>query len=222
MFGNHLINTRTTMEIMRYQNKFCFKQRSVAEHMWSVAKIAEGLALWEMSKFGNQVNMGLLLEKAINHDLIESETGDILGPAKHKTKSMKAAIHELEDAMYKELIEPELPHSWRTMFKEFILNPKTDDIEGHLLRAADIIDTIIEAVEEIKLGNKSFECVLKENATGLLEIRLKSVDYFIRYAVNDLGLPVKEYYGDTFYNYYQTLEFDESVFNTPDIKINKQ
>ncbi len=75
------------MELKRYQNKFMFKRRSVAEHMWSVAKIAQGLAIWEERKFLNPVDMGLLLQRAINHDVIEYATGDIIATTKKKNIS---------------------------------------------------------------------------------------------------------------------------------------
>lgn len=211
-FGTHLINSRSLMEIKRYQNKYCFKKRSVAEHMWSVAKIAEGLAIWESKKFGNDVDMAKVLQKAINHDMIEQCTGDILGPTKKKTAAMKDAIEEIEELAFREEIEKELPRSWRNQFRSYILNPKTDDVEGKIIRAADIIDTVIESIEEIKLGNGIFRDVLIDSSSYLIKMDLMSVKYFIKYAITDFDIDIEEYFGKELFDYRETLEFDPAVF----------
>ncbi len=211
-FGTHLLESRSLMEIQRYQNKYCFKKRSVAEHMWSVAKIAEGLAIWESKKFKNDVDMAKVLEKAINHDIIEQSTGDILGPTKKRTMAMKEAIEEIEELAFSEEIEQELPKSWRNQFRSYILDPKTKDIEGQIIRAADIIDTMIESIEEIKLGNQVFKRVLIESSIALIRVDLDSVRYFIKYALLDFNMDIEEYFGKELYEYRETLSFDPAVF----------
>ncbi len=200
------------MEIKRYQNKYCFKKRSVAEHMWSVAKIAEGLAIWENWKFNNKVDMARVLQKAINHDMIEQSTGDILGPTKKKTVAMREAVEEIEEMAFKEDIEKHLPKSWRNQFRSYILDPKTDDVEGQIIRAADIIDTIIEAIEEIKLGNEIFRAVLTDSSTALTKVDLESVRYFIKYAVTDFNIDIEEFFGREFHDFRESLHFDPEVF----------
>ncbi len=211
-FGTHLIESRSLMEIKRYQNKYCFKKRSVAEHMWSVAKIAEGLAIWESKKFNNEVDMAKVLQKAINHDIIEQCTGDILGPTKKKTLAMKDAIQEIEELAFSEEIENELPRSWRSQFRSFILNPKTEDVEGQIIRAADIIDTMIESIEEIKLGNGIFRDVLIDSSQALIRVDLMSVKYFIKYAITDFDIDIEEFFGEDLHRYREALEFDPAVF----------
>jgi len=211
-FGKHLIEARSLMGIIRYQNKFCFKERSVAEHMWSVAKIAQGLAIWEKHKFLHTVDMGVVLEKAINHDMIEQCTGDILGPTKKRTPAMIAAIEEIEELAFTDEIAPDLPESWREPFKNLILNPKTPDIEGQIIRAADIIDTIIEAIEEIQLGNERFRKVLIYSAEALIKLDLDSVRYFVKYALIDFDLDMDLYFGPKVQAFRASIHFDEVVF----------
>lgn len=212
-FGKHLIEARSLMGIIRYQNKFCFKERSVAEHMWSVAKIAQGLAIWEKYKFLNTVDMGIVLEKAINHDMIEQCTGDILGPTKKRTPAMIAAIEEIEELAFTDEIAPDLPKSWREPFKNLILNPKTQTIEGQIIRAADIIDTMIEAIEEIQLGNERFRKVLIDSTEALIKVDLESVRYFVKYAIIDFELDLETYFGPKVALFRESVEFGEDVFN---------
>lgn len=212
-FGKHLLDARALMEIKRYQNKTSFNKRSVAEHMWSVAKIAQGLALWEIHKFSNIVDMGRLLEKAINHDLIELSTGDIPSPTKKRSPKMKQALEETELCAYQEDIEPYLPLSWRNHFKTMILNPKSNDIEGLILKDADIIDTVIEAIQEIQLGNPNYHSMLLENLNELTKTNLQSTKYFIRYSFLDFGIDM-HVFGDAFNSYRESLVFVDDIFNT--------
>lgn len=211
-FGKHIYEVRNLMELKRYQNKFMFKRRSVAEHMWSVAKISEGLAIWEEKKFDHPVNMGLLLERCINHDVIEKATGDIIATTKKRTKDMQKALEEIEGIAYEEEIQPDLPNSWQPRFRAYMLNPKADDIEGAILTAADIIDTVLEAIEEVKLGNEAFNQILKDVMALLLRVELDSVKYFIRYAMLDFGLDYANYYGQDVADYAAALHFDPEIF----------
>jgi len=212
-FGKHIYDARKLMELKRYQNNFMFKRRSVAEHMWSVAKIAEGLAIWEEKKFDHPVDMGLLLERCINHDLIEQATGDIIATTKKKTADMRKAVEEIEHLTYEEEIMPDLPQSWRERFRGYMLNPKSNDIEGRIVTAADIIDTVLEAIEEVKLGNTVFEPILKEVMSMLITIDLESVRYFIKYAMRDFGLDYEIFYGKEVADYVWNLHFDPSIFD---------
>ena len=212
-FGKHIYEARNLMELKRYQNRFMFKRRSVAEHMWSVAKIAQGLAIWEERKFEHPVDMGLLLQRCINHDLIEQATGDIIATTKKRTNQMQDALKDIEEILFEEEIKKDLPASWRPRFKAYMLEPKANDLEGRILAAADIVDTVLEAIEEVKLGNQVFEKILKEVTGLLMDIDLDSVRYFIRYAMLDFGLDYETYYGKAFKDYADSLEFDQAVFD---------
>jgi 5'-deoxynucleotidase YfbR-like HD superfamily hydrolase len=185
------------MNLKRYQNLFLHKQRSVAEHSWSVAKISQSLALLEMYKFGNEVDMGMLLQKAICHDELEQITGDILSHTKRRTPAMSHAVDELEEIIYAEEYAIKiLPKNWVEQFRKFTLEAKDNTIEGKILGAADIIDTILESTEEIKLGNlEYFTDVLRSSAEKLLTVDLDSVRYFLKHSLPDFGLDIRQYYG---------------------------
>jgi len=195
------------MNLKRYQNLFLFKERSVAEHSWSVAKIAHSLALVEKQKYGIEVDIAFLLQKAIFHDSIEVYTGDILSMSKRRTPSMKKAVATLEKRVYEEEFSSILPNDWKEEFRYFTLDAKDDTIEGKLLHASDVIDTLFEAVEEIKLGNKEyFLDVLQNSLQKLLDNPLNSVQdfllHFIEY-LESIKFNLKEHYGEEFY---QTIE----------------
>ena len=192
--GNYLLSIRGLMNLKRYQNLYLFKQRSVAEHSWSVAKTAQMLAYMEQDMFGNKVDMGLLLQKAICHDELEIITGDILSHTKRRTKAMKKATDGLERHVYNEEYSKNiLPAGLADRFRPFTLDVKDGSIEGDLLKAADIIDTLYEAIEELELGNRNyFIGVFASSLEKLKEMELDSVQYFIQTSVDEVNMLIYE------------------------------
>lgn len=92
-------------------------------------------------------------------------------------------------------------------YKAHILHAKDGTLEGDILHASDIIDTILESVEEIKLGNtEDFAGILVEVTEKLLELNLKSVQYFLKYDLEKFGLDIKTHYGESVYAYIQSIE----------------
>lgn len=192
--GNYLLSIRGLMNLKRYQNLFLFKQRSVAEHSWSVAKTAQMLAYLEMDMFENEINMGLLLQKAICHDELEVITGDILSHTKRRTKAMKKATDSLEKSVFnEEYTKNFLPEGLAERFRPFTLDVKDGTIEGDLLKAADVIDTLYEAVEELELGNKNyFNGVFTSSVKKLEEMELDSVHYFLATSVDMENMTIRK------------------------------
>lgn len=181
----YLTKMRGLMNLKRYQNLFLFKQRSVAEHSWSVSRIAHSLAYIEKHVFGNDVDMASLLQKTLMHDDLEVITGDILSHTKRRTPAMKRAVATLEKKVFSEEYANIIPAEWKDEFKSFTLDAKDDTLEGHLLHASDVIDTLFEALEEIKLGNREyFVEVLQNSLQKLFVMEIDSVQYFVRQFVD--------------------------------------
>lgn len=204
--GTYIYEYRNLMELLRYQNKFMYKRTSVVEHMWFVAKISQGLALWMERKFNCKVDMANVLLRALNHDVSERVTGDILSTTKRMTESMKHAIDEMEAVAFEEYIAISIPDSVLNEFKNYILHPKDDTIEGRILAAADILDTIFECADEVKLGNTEvFNGVLVRVSESLLNVDLEALDYFLKYSLEDIELDVYSSYGERLGNYIKDI-----------------
>jgi len=198
----YLVKMRGLMNLKRYQNLFLFKQRSVAEHSWSVSRIAHSLAYIEKYVFGNEVDIASLLQKTLMHDDLEVITGDILSHTKRRTPAMKRAVATLEKKVFSEEYANIIPVEWKDEFKSFTLDAKDDTLEGHLLHASDVIDTLFEAIEEIKLGNREyFVEVLQNSLQKLFVMKIDSVQYFVRQFVesfDDLNFNYQKHFSAEF------------------------
>ncbi|NMA32239.1 MAG: HD domain-containing protein [Candidatus Methanofastidiosa archaeon] len=195
------------MHTMRYQNLYKHKARSVAQHEWSVSRIAMGLAYWETLKFNNEVSMHELLSTTLLHDTPEYIVGDVLSNVKRTTPKMLEAVEKSEKEAFDTEISRILPKQWHDEFRRKMLSPKNDTIEGKIVTAADAIDVILECVEEIKLGNaEHFKEIAQGVCKKLLEIDLPSVKYFLKYSLSDFGLDIRSTYGEEVYLYIQKLK----------------
>lgn len=190
MFGDHLEDVRALMEIKRYQTKFKHKERTVAEHSWFVTKIAHGLAIWEKEKFGvESVDVERVMFLAMNHDIVEVYTGDILSTTKRMSSVLAEELDVVEEKIYEKLILPKVPKSWREMYmgihKE-LADRKT--VNSKLVKAGDLLDRVFECMEEIRLKNTDkFEDILREDLKSLYGLKLMSVNYFLKYSIKDIG-----------------------------------
>lgn len=207
VIGDYVYQYRALMSLLRYQNKFMFKRTSVVEHMWFVAKISQVLSLWMNDKYNTSVDIGKVICIALGHDMSEFVTGDILSTTKRMTTLMKKAVDEMEKVAFDEYIKPIIPESVLEDYEAYILHPKEGGVEGKILAAADIIDTIYECAGEIKLGNvELFLPILQKVTNTLLDIELEAVDYFLINSLKDIGLDIKEFYGDRVYEHIEKIK----------------
>lgn len=189
MFGEHLDEVRSLMEIKRYQNRFKHKERSVAEHSWFVSKIAHGLAIWERDKFKKQdVDMEKVLFLAINHDIVECYTGDILSTTKNLSPVLREELLVVEETIFSDHIINTIPESWGDSYigvHDELAELKT--VESKIVKAADLIDRVFECMEEIELGNlEPYTEILVKDLETLGGFGLISVDYFLKYSIKDI------------------------------------
>lgn len=201
VIANYIYEYRNLMELMRYQNKFMHWRTSDAEHTWSVAKISQGLAIWTRDKFNTEVDMANVICRALSHDFSEVVIGDILSTTKRMTDLMKKAVDEMEEVAFQENIVQLIPECVLADFKSYILDPKGGGVEGRIIAAADIIDTIFECAEEVKLGNREvFLPVLQKVTRSLISVELEAVDYFFLNSLEDIGLDIIDYGVDVYYH----------------------
>lgn len=213
--GNFLLKLRNLENIKRYQTRKVLFPRSVAEHTTGVFYAGYVLAEWEVRKFGNKIDWEVLSKKLMFHDAPEAITGDILSPTKNYTENMKNALHEAEALIFEEQFIPIIPTSWRDELREYMLEGKDATPEGRILKAADLIDGIFEIRNELIYANPKqnddLVDIIQEYLMKLTTIDLSSVQYFLKYPLEDLQL--QDYYPKAFKDIVTMYNFSDKHFN---------
>lgn len=189
--GDYLVEARRGINIKRYNRDRRNVHRSVGEHTWFVSVVTQCLGLWERDKFNNsKFNMERALSLAINHDMAESYLGDVLGPTKNYSESIRKSIDNAELDLVDTVIREHLPRSWGDFFFDMhseIANKET--VESRIVKAADLIDRLYENMEEIVSGSRAKRVIdiIENDVKELLKFKEMSVRYFIKYPMMDIG-----------------------------------
>jgi len=134
----------------------------------------------DMMRNGHSIDLGVLLERALVHDLDESLTGDVLRTVKYGHPGLKQSLDEVSVRLLSTL-EDELSIDILTAWRA----AKTDDVEGDIIKVVDLLQVITYISEEINLGNLHVTPILSECAE------------YIRDVVKELGeSPVAPYAKD--------------------------
>lgn len=177
--ANIILNVRKLNNIKRWSNEFLHKRASVAEHSFAVSQIAQMLGIIEEEQ-NNVVDWKKLYMKALNHDVAESVTGDILNSTKNMTKEMKAKVAEVEDFIVNTQLIAGMSKHFESKYREILHDGKDDSLEGQILSAADNIDAYIECVQEIQLGNTiPFKTISETILQKIKHNKLVSVYIFV-------------------------------------------
>jgi len=177
--SNYLIAIRKLNNLGRWASDFMHKRASVSEHSFSVTQIAQMLGFIE-EQHGNKVNWEVLYKKALNHDVNEAYTGDILSHVKNRTEEMKHLVEDITEMISEEMLFNEMNEPYKGIYKDLLFNGKDDTLEGKILKYADNIDAMLECFMEVQLGNKEpFEDKYHEIHSKLRKSDLKSVQYFL-------------------------------------------
>lgn len=139
---------------------------SVAEHSYHCAMLAIILCDLEFHLYKRILNKAAIVQMVLFHDLPEAITGDILYPIKQYLGDI---VKDMEERVIKEQLFVGLPVE--KMAGDYIsllegLNESTT--ESKMVRAIDKLEVALYAIEELKVGNKSFTDLL-ENALSILE-----------------------------------------------------
>lgn len=210
MIGTFLNKTLTgASNIYRWEGMDRIKKTSDSEHMWNVTIIVDLLARIQEDKFGYKINYLSLLRRALYHDVIEVETGDILSSTKKTTPEMKEYLNKIEEIKFDNNIRPLIPTKYRDELREYMLNPKDnlESIEGKILAVADKVDSLRECIAEVKRGNSNFLPYLSKEAEAIINLNVECGLYFIKYSLVDFGISIDKY-GDTVKRFIETYEFD--------------
>lgn len=152
--------------VFRYSSVPVCRQENVAEHSWYVAFYAF-LVGHDLIRQDINVDMGVLLSRALVHDIDESLTGDFLRHVKYGHPDLKRVLDEVSVQMI-EKMGFELGAGGENI-KEAWSTAKADDVEGQIIAVVDLARVLSYVWEEIQYGNEHVRHILGECITYIQE-----------------------------------------------------
>jgi len=180
IFKEFFKEERKLDKVIRFSAKMRIKDESVAEHSFHVALYSMILADLEEKIFKNKVDKEKLLKTALLHDLEECLTGDIIYGFKHTDKVLTQEIKKMSQKFFGNLMK-NLPEKISNEYLNFWAKAKDKkQIKGKIIEAADKLEGLIYALNELSLGNKEFKNVIKIYKKQLKGLNLKSVNLILK------------------------------------------
>jgi len=150
--------------VTRFSSLPVHRKETVGEHLF--------LASWYALMIGREIDLdkageldfGLLLSRALVHDIEESVTGDIVRDVKHGGDgSLAKLLHTMGKQVVLD-IEAELEIPVLDLWE----NSKDDSLEGRILALADLMTVAAYALEGLKSGNGFMMEVLERNRAWMI------------------------------------------------------
>lgn len=150
MLGGSLSRVRN---VIRFSNSTRIKDESVAEHTYFAAYYALILAHELSAKEDVKIDMGLLLTRALVHDLDEAVTGDFIRHFKYQDEELHEKLDKASDEIMKVAFDSTsdslsgLHHEWKS-------SKAPNTVEGDLMAFADFLSVLSYVMNEIDCGNR--------------------------------------------------------------------
>ena len=150
------------LERLRYVNRYSTNRvthlENVAEHSFYCAFYAFSIATWVVKyKPHLELDMELVLTRALLHDVEEAATGDVPRSFKYSTLVLQDIMRTASSIGCQQILSPlwedaSITHLW----KEHWNNAKDNTIEGKVLEFADFLSALAYIWQELDTGNTFF------------------------------------------------------------------
>lgn len=155
--------------IVRYSQSTLCRPESVLEHTGQVACLCLIIGK-NLTSLGAEIDMGLLLEKALVHDMDETVTGDVARPTKYYSDEIKRELDNLSRESIAQIGKNINCNMWEWVVAK-------DGIEGSIVAIVDGLAVLCKAHDEIVMrGNKR---IIFGGAKGLIERLSANVDFLV-------------------------------------------
>jgi 5'-deoxynucleotidase len=166
-------------------------QENVMEHSFEVAAIAHNLAVVSKHVYGNDVDPNQVLAAALYHDASEALTGDLPSPIKYHNQKIRDAYKEVERTAEQEMLAM-LPEELRPVYREILLEENLPKPVKQLVKAGDLIASLIKCKAEVNAGNKEFEKAVDDVEQRLDKMAMPEVQYFMDHFMPSFDLTLDE------------------------------
>ncbi len=177
--NNHFFAYLSKMRwIYRWGMKRNAIQENVMEHSYEVSVITHALGIIGNRLYGKDTDANAAAVAALYHDSSEVLTGDLPSPIKYHNKKIRDAYKEVEYAAEREMLST-LPEELRDDYCGFLLHEKIPQETLKLIKAADLISSLIKCKAEINAGNAEFSQAIKDVEQRLKAMEMPEVDYYM-------------------------------------------
>lgn len=179
--------------IKRWQLMRSVREENIMEHSHSVAFLTHALCAIEKGIFGGEVDCERAVFYALYHEISEVMTGDMPTPVKYFNRNLHGEYEKLETLAI-EKIAGTLPPELKNELYPYLLADKTS-MEYRFVKAADKLSAYIKCLEELRSGNEEFRQAEKTISNALIEMKMRSVDYFFEHFIPSFSLTLDELEG---------------------------
>lgn len=177
--NNHFFAYLSKMRwIYRWGMKRNAIQENVMEHSYEVSVITHALGIIGKRLYGKDIDANAAAVAALYHDSSEVLTGDLPSPIKYHNKKIRDAYKEVEYAAEREMLST-LPEELRDDYCGFLLHEKIPQETLKLIKAADLISSLIKCKAEINAGNAEFSQAIQDVEQRLKAMDMAEVDYYM-------------------------------------------
>ena len=148
---------------LRYAGMHTGHRESVAEHSFFVALIADWIVA-DMAWEG--VDAAKVMRMAIYHDVEEAYTGDLVTPIKYRSASLLEEWVRMSGELLEEGLRTDFAHTpavgarVQGVHAEYE-REKMNTVEGRIVKFADILQSVVYLLREIKAGNQHTHGVMR-------------------------------------------------------------
>jgi len=134
----------------RYNSVPVIRRENVAEHSWKTSYIALNL-YWFLyhSNSEEKINLGLLLSKALLHDVPEMLSSDIVATLKHYDENVNKEINRVSDEMLSQY-QKDSCLDYEIYYDAI---HSKEGKEGEIVAVSDLLCVFSYLLEEINFGN---------------------------------------------------------------------
>ena len=166
-------------------------QENIMEHSYEVSVIAHALGIISNRLYDNDIDANALAISALYHDCSEVLTGDLPSPIKYHNKKIRDAYKEVEYTAEREMLST-LPVELQEDYRNHLLHENIPSEFVKLIKAADIIASLIKCKAEINAGNSEFKQAVQDTGERLAQMAMPEVDYFLENFLPSFDLTLDE------------------------------
>ena len=190
--NNHFFAYLSKMRwIYRWGMKRNAIQENIMEHSYEVSVIAHALGIISNRLYDNDIDANALAISALYHDCSEVLTGDLPSPIKYHNKKIRDAYKEVEYTAEREMLST-LPVELQEDYRNHLLHENIPSEFVKLIKAADIIASLIKCKAEINAGNSEFKQAVQDTGERLTQMAMPEIDYFLENFLPSFDLTLDE------------------------------